>query len=276
MAAWQVLLERRHYSGGTIDGRWGHRSQKSLSILQNQMGLKPTGQLDQATRERLGDPMKPFTSYTITSADMNQVSPPAKSWKDRSQQQMLGFYNVPEMLSEKFLTTPEFIRFLNPQISSYGAGTTLTVPNIQLSAPLPKATVIKISLAKRQIVAYDAQGKALLSFPCSIAKDKDKRPSGELKVVTVIHRPNYTFNPDVLREAAKKENISSKMIIPPGPNNPVGNIWIGLSLPGYGIHGTPSPEEVSRTGSHGCFRLANWNAEKLAKVVSIGTRVIVE
>jgi lipoprotein-anchoring transpeptidase ErfK/SrfK len=92
-------------------------------------------------------------------------------------------------------------------------------------------------------------------------------------VVTGALNPNYTFNPEVLKEAAAREGITSKMIIPPGPNNPVGLAWVSLSLPGYGIHGTPDPMEISRSGSHGCFRLANWNAVKVFKSVTRGTPI---
>ena len=113
----------------------------------------------------------------------------------------------------------------------------------------------------------------LAHFPVSIARKVEKRPQGELRVRTAAREPNYTFDPKVLTLAAQQEGITNKLILPPGPNNPVGTAWIGLSLPGYGIHGTPEPEDISRTGSHGCFRLANWNATKLVHAVRPGIPV---
>ena len=110
-------------------------------------------------------------------------------------------------------------------------------------------------------------------FPCSIAKDKAKRPPpGEIKITTQIADPNYTYTPDFTPKGRKP----ARHIFPPGPNNPVGTVWLGLSIPGYGIHGTPLPERIGRAESHGCFRLANWNAEKLYELVKPGTRVRIE
>jgi lipoprotein-anchoring transpeptidase ErfK/SrfK len=99
---------------------------------------------------------------------------------------------------------------------------------------------------------------------------------GTLRVVVIIRDPSYTFNPEVFPESSEGRRLRRKLLVPPGPNNPVGTAWIGLSRPGYGIHGTPRPEEVGRTESHGCFRLANWNAEHLTRLVSVGTPVVVE
>jgi lipoprotein-anchoring transpeptidase ErfK/SrfK len=104
----------------------------------------------------------------------------------------------------------------------------------------------------------------------------DKRPVGELHVEAKAANPNYTFDPEIFPESAEGRQLGRKLLIPPGPNNPVGTVWIGLDRPGYGIHGTPRPEAVGRAETHGCFRLANWNAELLVKLVEIGTRVYVE
>jgi lipoprotein-anchoring transpeptidase ErfK/SrfK len=115
----------------------------------------------------------------------------------------------------------------------------------------------------------------LIHFPCSIARHVEKRPVGVLHVVVVAPNPNYTFDPDVFPESAEAKQLKRKLVLPPGPNNPVGVAWIGLDRPGYGMHGTPRPEEVGRTESHGCFRLANWNAAYLVRIVRVGTPVYV-
>lgn len=274
-ATWQVAMERRHFSCGTIDGDVGMRSRRALIQLQKSAGLPTTGTLDEATRLYLGKPGEPFTQYTVTAEDMGKVQPTPATWKAKANVTYLG-YNTPlEMLSEKFHTTPKFLQTLNPQITNANitAGTQLLAPNLAPSIPLPKAGMIQIILSETTLLVYDTDKKLIACFPCSIAQDKNKRPNGELKVAVVAPNPNYTFSPTLFPEAAAQENITGKIIIPPGPNNPVGEAWIGLSLPGYGIHGTPDATAISRTGSHGCFRLANWNAAQLVKIVQIGVPV---
>ncbi len=141
-------------------------------------------------------------------------------------------------------------------------------------APDPAAWVT-IHLAAKTLEAFDARTNLLAHFPCSIARHVEKRPVGLLHVVVVAPNPNYTFDPDVFPESAEAKQLKRKLVLPPGPNNPVGVAWIGLDRPGYGMHGTPRPEEVGRTESHGCFRLANWNAEYLVRIIRVGTPVYV-
>jgi lipoprotein-anchoring transpeptidase ErfK/SrfK len=136
-----------------------------------------------------------------------------------------------------------------------------------------KAAFLKISLSRFTVTACSANGRTMALFPCSIAKNRAKRPApGVIRLTTQIANPNYTYTPDFTPKGGKVE----RHIFPPGPNNPVGVVWLGLSIPGYGIHGAPLPERIGRAESHGCFRLANWNAERLYEIVRPGTRVIIE
>jgi lipoprotein-anchoring transpeptidase ErfK/SrfK len=153
------------------------------------------------------------------------------------------------------------------------AGTTVQLPDVATPGTNVKAAFITLNLADKVLEAFDANTNLLAHFPCSIARRVEKRPVGELHVATIVPNPNYTFDPEVFPEST--EAIKTKLVLPPGPNNPVGVAWIGLDKPGYGIHGTPGPEQVGRTESHGCFRLANWNAEHLLRLVSLGTPVYV-
>jgi len=136
--------------------------------------------------------------------------------------------------------------------------------------------VIRIRLAERTLDVLDATGVVMAHYPCSIARQVEKRPVGALYVAVVAPNPNYTFDPEVFFDVPEARQLGRKLILPPGPNNPVGTVWLGLSKPGYGIHGTPGPEDVGRTESRGCFRLANWNAEHLLQWIEpgpAGTRV---
>lgn len=248
------------------------RSRRALTQFQRHRGLPVTGELDVETRSALGFPGNAFTTYTVTAEDMAAIQPTPRLWADKARASHLGYNDVWEMLGEKFHAMPSFLQELNPEISAPDVGTQLTVPNLQFSLPLPKADRIVILLSETTLLAYRGS-QVVACFPCSIAAHRNKRPSGELRVRNKVPNPNYTFDPAVLTAVAESEGLTRKMILPPGPNNPVGLAWIGLSLPGYGIHGTPEPADISRTGSSGCFRLANWNARKMLQMVDIGTLV---
>ena len=276
IAAYQVALERIHFSCGFIDGDQGMRTQRMLRAFQAGHGLPVTGFLDQPTRDAIGEPGEPFLTYTVTADDAASIMPRPTSWMAKSKVSRLGYNDIWEMLAEKFHCTRAYLKGLNPGVTNPVAGTEVIGPKVYPAARIPQAASLRIILSETSIEALDADGKVIAFFPCSIAKDKNKRPHGLLTVKVVDPNPDYTFDPALFVDASKAEGITHKMTIPPGPRNPVGTTWVGLSLPGYGIHGTPEPENISRTQSHGCFRLANWNAEKVLKMVKVGTPVDVE
>jgi lipoprotein-anchoring transpeptidase ErfK/SrfK len=162
--------------------------------------------------------------------------------------------------------------------TNIAAGIVLQVPNVSSTnaGPLVKAAFVTISLTNKVLEAFDADTNLLVHFPCSIARRVEKRPVGELRVAAIAANPNYTFDPEAFPESPEAQQIKTKLILQSGPNNPVGTVWISLDRPGYGIHGTPNPEQVGRTESHGCFRLANWNAERLLNLVWVEMPVYVE
>jgi lipoprotein-anchoring transpeptidase ErfK/SrfK len=219
-----------------------------------------------------------YTSYAVSSNDLDRLMPVPQTWLAKSAQPRLDYENLLELVAEKAFSHPQLIRQLNPGIDwdHVPEGTVLSVPNVEYPPPSAKACLIRISLSERILEAFDTVTNLLVHFPCSIGRLAEKRPVGELHVVVAAPNPNYTFNPEVFPESEEGRRLGRKLILPPGPNNPVGAAWIGLDLPGYGIHGTPLPELVGRTESHGCFRLANWNAEYLRQLVVVGTRVLVE
>jgi lipoprotein-anchoring transpeptidase ErfK/SrfK len=276
IAAYQVALERRHFSCGFIDGDQGMRTQRMLRAFQQSQNLPITGVLDAATRAAIGEPGEPFLNYTVTQADINAIMPKPATWRDKAKAARLGYNNIWELLAEKFHCTRGYLRELNRDVKEPVTGSDIIGPKVYPAARYPEAASLRVNLGETSIEALDASGRIIAFFPCSIAKDKNKRPNGRLVVKSVVPDPDYTFDPELFKSAAEEEHITHKMTLPPGPRNPVGTAWIGLSLPGYGMHGTPEPENISRTQSHGCFRLANWNANKLLHMVRVGTPVDVE
>ncbi len=274
----QIELARLGYSSGSIDGKFGLQTRSALLAYQKEQELTPSGNLDTETKTNLLTSTPALTQYTITTNDLGRLLPLSTTWVGKSEQPRLDYETILELLGEKSFSHPQLIRDLNPNVNwnQLTAGARVTLPNVEYPPITKKASVIKISLANRLLEAFDAETNLLAHFPCSIGHIAEKRPVGELKIEVIIFNPNYTFNPAVFPESPEAQSVGHKLIIPPGPNNPVGMAWIGLNRPGYGIHGTPGPEQVGRTESHGCFRLANWNAVYLAHLSSVGMTVIVE
>ena len=262
----------------SIDGRLGTQTRAAIRGFQRFAHLPETGELDEPTREQLALDAPANTRYALKSEDLSRLQPLGKTWLAKSQQNRLDYENALELVAEKFYAHPLLIKQLNPSIdwTHVAPGTELVVPNIAAPSGREKAAFIRILLSQRQLEVYGARSNLVAQFPCSIAQRVEKRPVGELHVAKVAPNPTYTFNPEIFPESEEAQQLNRKLILQPGPNNPVGTVWIGLDRPGYGIHGTPRPEDVGRTESHGCFRLSNWNAEHLLKLVKVGTPVFVE
>jgi lipoprotein-anchoring transpeptidase ErfK/SrfK len=272
IVALQITLDRLWYSPGCIDGKLGPLTQRALAAWQSANGVPPTGQFDAATAAVFPASPPLYIEYVVTAQDLAQLGRAPQDWKERSQVPAMAFESVAELVAEKFHTTEGFLAWLNPGLTNDTA--TLRVPNTAEGNYRPgQAARLHVRLTEKTIRVLDAEGKVIALFPCSIAAAQEKRPVGWLTIVTVAANPNYTFDPVNFPELDAVQRGYGKLIIPPGPNNPVGTVWIGLSRPGYGIHGTPHPEQIGKTESHGCFRLANWNAERLLRLVSIGLPV---
>jgi lipoprotein-anchoring transpeptidase ErfK/SrfK len=274
----QIGLDRLGISPGSLDGVSGGQTRAAIRAFQKQQNLPVTGEMDLDTAAKLATSAPPKIGYIVSSNDLARLQPVSQTWLGKSQQSVLDFETVLELVAEKSHSHPNLIRRLNPEISwtNVAAGAVVKVPNAERPAPHARAAVIRISLENKTLEAFDAATNLLVHFPCSIAAHVEKRPVGTLRVADVAVNPNYTFDPKNFPESAEARELGHILILPPGPNSPVGAAWIGLDRPGYGIHGTPVPENVGRTESHGCFRLANWNAEYLARMVVPGALVIVE
>ena len=274
----QVALDRAGYSPGSIDGFTGPQTQAALIAFQHNNGLKVTGIADMPTKQKLRLQKAALVIRTITESELTQVKPLGNSWTEKSQQESMAFESVLEMLAEQHHCSPRYLMRINPTIvwSSVKAYTSVIVPNTAMPSPAIRAALIHIQLAQRLLDVYDADNKLVARFPCSIATKADKRPVGDLTITAIAEQANYTFNPANFPTSPEAQAASGNLTIPPGPNNPVGTTWLSLSKDSYGIHGTPDPEKVGRTTSLGCFRLANWNAQKLAGMVEVGTPVRVD
>jgi lipoprotein-anchoring transpeptidase ErfK/SrfK len=274
----QVALDRLAISPGSIDGLLGSQTRAAVRAFQVQQGLPVTGELDAVTRAQLPLLSASVATCRVEPPDLARLLPLANTWLGKSEQPRLDYETVLEVLAERSHAHPNLLRRLNPAFdwNAVSPGTVINVPATGRIPPEAKAALVRIRLRERTLQAFDAASRLLAHFPCSIAARLEKRPVGELRVIVVVPNPDYMFNPDNFPESAEARELGRKLRLSPGPNNPVGTAWIGLNLSGYGIHGTPRPEDVGRTESHGCFRLANWNAEYLAQLVGVGTPVQIE
>jgi len=274
----QVELARRGFSGGAIDGIRGPQSAAALKAFQQREGLPPSGELDSATREILVLAEPALATTALTAEDLEALRPVPVTWLEKSRQPGLPHASALELAAERFHAGAGFLRRLNPRVNwdAITPDTGFLAPAVQRVERPGAAARLVVRLEERALEVVDAAGRVIAHCPVSIARKVEKRPLGELHVTVVVKDPNYTFDPEVFPEVPEAKEIGRKLIIPPGPNNPVGVAWIGLDLPGYGLHGTPDPEKVGRTESHGCFRLANWDAQLLLALAWVGLPVNVE
>ncbi len=288
--ALQIHLDRAGYSCNTADGVWGRKCERALRRFQLDRGEKPAALAPDAAFDRyFAGARDPFRIETVTQADLDALvkipsDPAAKAKLPR-----MGYESIQEMFAERGHLSRRALARMNPGVDwkNVRPGLRLVIPDFppmreeflagerwrRKRPQRPTAAVVRVSLSNLEITAFDANGRCIGLFPCSIAANKAKvPPHGELKVTSYVAEPNYTWTPDFTPKGKKAQ----RYVWPSGENCPVGVAWLGLNLPGYGIHGTPTPESIGFTGSHGCFRLANWNAARLYAMCQPGTKVVIE
>ena len=272
----QILLDRLHYSTGEIDGRYGSTTRAAVTAFQQANALEGGGSVTAATWQILNrDPAPAVVSYTITAEDVaGPFLPIPTESAEKAKLPALTYTSAAEGLGEKFHVSPALLGMLNPTIPLDRAGSVISVPSVT-RAPLEKAPGINIRVSKRSrtVEALDATGKVLARYPATIGSEHDPLPIGKWKINGVAWNPSFNYNPDLFWDAEPSEK---KAKLPAGPNNPVGIVWIDLSKPHYGIHGTPEPSTIGKTTSHGCIRLTNWDALELAHLVSPGVPALLE
>jgi lipoprotein-anchoring transpeptidase ErfK/SrfK len=274
----QIGLARAGISVGCLDGAASENMRRALLAFQIHNDLPVSGALDEETRRaiRVEDPL--LATYEVTKADLDRLMDVPDTWLGKSQVKRLDYETALELVAEKGRSTTGLIKALNPNVdwANVRPGTPVKIPQIDPPPVREKAAFIRVHLYSKTLDVFGRATNLLAHYPCSIAAKVEKRPLGTLYVARAAGDPSYVFNPEIFPESAEAKKIGRKLVLPPGPNNPVGAAWIGLDKPGYGIHGTPKPEQIGRTESHGCFRLANWNASHLLELAWVGMPVIVE
>jgi lipoprotein-anchoring transpeptidase ErfK/SrfK len=270
----QVLLDRAGVSPGEIDGRLEENTRKALGAYGAAHQLKDDGTLDPDLWAALtgASPDPVLVDYTITEDDVKGPflkKLPGKM-EDMKDLDSLAYTSAREGLAEKFHMSEGLLRELNPGKSFDKADESIVVANVLRDPPAAKVARIEVDKPRRVLRAFGKDGTLLAVFPASIGSAEKPAPSGTYKVTKVAPNPTYRYNPAYAFKGVKAKR---PFTIKPGPNNPVGAVWINLSLKGYGIHGTPQPGKVSKTESHGCIRLTNWDVKMLGAMVEKGTAV---
>ena len=310
----QVVLDRLGFTPGVVDGKPGLSTRNAISGFQQANNLTPSGELDQPTTAALVKFSNiPATRVVTIPADFaaGPFQPIPKSPDDQAKLPTLGYETLEEKLAERFHTTVETLKSLNPNGVPIGLASTaasgepsqpvfhasqqIRVPNVggdavepgavsdsawaQTLAMLgvgtaqPKVAKIVVSKSKGTLSAFDDAGTLVAVYTATMGSTHDPLPLGQWKIQGVSHNPQFHYNPALFWDA---KSTSRKQLLPAGPNGPVGVVWIDLNIPHYGIHGTPHPETIGRAESHGCVRLTNWDAARLAQMVHAGTAVSFE
>ncbi|OLF35058.1 murein L,D-transpeptidase [Psychrobacter sp. C 20.9] len=257
----QALLNWNHSGVGAVDGYWGKNTRKAMQAFQKAQGLPVTEAVNEETWQALtknstltSQPV--LVSYQLTDADVNvKTTQIPASAEAKAKLDGMYYESVLEALGEKFHISRDYLKSLNPN-ASFKSGETIIVYNPGNPNTTPVSRVVA-DKDTQTLYAYDDSDNLVASYPTTVGSTATPSPTGTHKVKVKIHEPNYTYTGD----------NGKKSIIPPGPNNPVGVVWIGLSKPSYGIHGSPDPERISRQASAGCVRLTNWDALSLLGVI---------
>jgi lipoprotein-anchoring transpeptidase ErfK/SrfK len=270
----QVLLDRARFSPGEIDGRSGSNTQAALAAFQQRRRLAGSGRVDEPTWQALEQDSAPtLTRYVVSEQDLAGpfVDVP-EDMMQKAELPQLGYASPLEALGEKFHASPSLLSRLNPAAAFERAGGEITVPNVARERAAKAASVV-VDRSDRSVTLVDAQEATLARYPATMGSEMDPLPLGRWKINGVQRMPKFFYNPSLFWDA---DPGHARATLAPGPNNPVGVVWIDLSKEHYGIHGTPEPATIGKTQSHGCIRLTNWDALELAEAVSPGLPAILQ
>ena len=274
----QVMLDRAGFSPGEIDGQQGSNLKRALEAFQAERGLMPSEAIDQPTWQRLQQDtgnQPPLVTMTLTDTDVAGPFTPTipADLMEQAKLSALGYRTALEALAERVHASPSLLTALNPGATFTNAGESILVPNVTTAASSgtpPRVTVV-VTKATSALTLVDDSHHVVFHAPVTSGSEHDPLPIGTWKVNGVQQNPAFNYNPALFWDAHPAQ---SKAKIAAGPNNPVGTVWIDISKPHYGIHGTPEPSKVGHVESHGCVRLTNWDAQHVASLVKPGTTVI--
>jgi peptidoglycan hydrolase-like protein with peptidoglycan-binding domain len=272
----QVLLDRAHASPGAIDGTLGENTRKAIAAYTEMKGLQPTEKFTEELWHAIteSDAEPALVSYKITEKDTR--GPFSKKipedFRAKAAMDRLGYTSPRELLAEKFHMSEDLLRKLNPGASFDKDGEEIVVANVERDALSGKISRVEVDATRQRVKAFGEGDKLVAIYPATVGSEDRPSPKGEFKVTKITENPVYHYDPALHLRGV---HVNEKLDLPPGPNNPVGAVWIDLSAEGYGIHGTPDPDKISKSASHGCIRLTNWDALELAKHLSKGTPVLI-
>lgn len=270
----QILLGRRSISPGVVDGLDGENFHKAVAQFRRQENLGEGDTIDEATWAKLGGDSVTdvIVPYEITRADGRYrfAKRIPRDYARQAKMKRLAYTSAKEMFAERFHMSEGLLAALNPKVQRAKPGIQLQIASVDRD--VQKGRAVRVEAVKRtgMVTVYGAEERILASYPATIGSEENPSPSGKYTVERVVRNPDYTYDPEKNFQQGKNRK---KLTLPPGPNGPVGSVWVALSKPTFGIHGTAEPSKVSKTNSHGCIRLTNWDAEELADLIKPGVPV---
>lgn len=273
----QILLDRSRFSVGVIDGKANRNTALAIHWFQKTQNLPVTSALDSATYARLVAASGAVPAVVQMTVDAEMLKGPfipilPKNVYEQAKLRCLCYASVSEMLAERYHTTIEVMRKLNPGVgfAALKPGDRIWAPSVEPIAMVKRVARIQVSKTGNYVHAFASDGALVFHFPSTLGSRYDPSPKGKFRVTAIAWDPVFRYDPRLFSDVADTKPGAK---LPPGPNSPVGKVWIALSKEHVGIHGTPNPETIGFASSHGCVRLTNWDATRLGRATSSGVPV---